>query len=152
MAAMKRRNWLGFAGFVAALVLLAGCSHFSGMRWPWSHKTPPAPVPVNELVETGEGGSAATYPQYWKRNTLIVDLRSAAPQGSLVLTPRPGTQWPVRLGFRLTPGSIGELEVRGEQRLILPVAAQGREPIDLELVPGVYMATTAQITVRWSAH
>jgi hypothetical protein len=94
----------------------------------------------------------AAYPQYWQRNTLLIDLHDAAAEGSLVLTPRAGTQWPVRLAFRVTPGSIGVLEVRGEQRMIMPVAQEGSQPIDLELVPGVYTATTAQITVRWGAH
>ena len=67
------------------------------------------------------------------------------------MTPRAATQWPVRLAFRITPGSIGVLEVHGEQRMLLPVAAQGSAPVDLELVPGVYAPTTAQITVRWRA-
>jgi hypothetical protein len=151
MAALNRRNRLGFAGFMGAVVLVAGCSHVSGMHGPWSRKAPVAPTAVNELVEMGSNGTAAAYPQYWKRNTLLVDLHEAAAEGSLVLTPRAGTQWPVRLAFRVTPGSLGALEVRGEQRMIIPVAQEGGQPIDLELVPGVYTPTTAQITVRWSA-
>jgi len=136
---------------MGAVVLVTGCSHFAGMRWPWRHKAPAPPTAVNELVEMSSGATAASYPQYWKRNTLLVDLHDAAAEGSLVLTPRAGTQWPVRLAFRVTPGSIGVLEVRGAQRMIIPVAAEGRQPLDLELVPGVYTPTTAQITVRWGA-
>jgi hypothetical protein len=151
MAALNRRKRLAFAGYMGAVVLVAGCSHVSGMHWPWSHKVPVPPTAVNELVETGENGTAAAYPQYWKRNTLLVDLHEAPAQGSLVLTPRSGTQWPVRVAFRVTPGSIGVLEVRGEQRMIIPVAQGGGQPIDFELTPGVYTATTAQLTVRWSA-
>jgi hypothetical protein len=151
MAAINRRNRVGFAAFTGVVVLVTGCSHFSGTHWPWGHKAPAPPVAVNELDESGAGAAAAAYPQYWKRNTLLVDLREAVGEGSLVLTPRAGTQWPVRLAFRVTPGAIGVLEVRGAQRLVLAVAAQGSQPIDLELVPGVYTATTAQITVRWAA-
>ena len=151
MAAMNRRKWVGSIVLVGAAVALTGCSHISGMHWPWGHKAPVPPTPVNELIETGSGGTALSYPQYWKRNTLLVDLHEAAAEGSLVLTPRAGTQWPVRLAFRVTPGSIGVLEVRGEQRMILPVAGEGGRPIDLELAPSVYTPTTAQITVRWSA-
>jgi hypothetical protein len=57
----------------------------------------------------------------------------------------------MRMAFRVTPGSIGVLEVRGEQRMVMPVAQEGATPIDLELVPGVYTATTAQLKVHWSA-
>jgi hypothetical protein len=107
---------------------------------------------VNELTETAETGTSADYPQYWKRNTLLVDLRSAPPQGGLVLQPRSGTQWPVRVAFRVTPGSIGVLEVRGASRLVLPVATGGGAPIDLELPPGVYVSKTPNLMVHWSPH
>jgi hypothetical protein len=106
-------------------------------------------VAVNELIENSDGGAPAAYPQYWKRNTLLVDLHEAAQEGSLTLKPRAGTQWPVRLAFRVTPGAIGVLEVRGEERMIIPVTEEGTKPVDLELTPDIYMATTVQITVRW---
>jgi len=149
MAGTKRRYRVGFAAAVVTAVLTAGCSHFSGMRWPWTHRPPPSPVAVNELSVTLESGAAAAYPQYWKRNTLLVDLHDAPGEGGVVLQPRAGGGWPVRLAFRVTPGSIGVLEVRGEQRLILSVAQAGA-PVDLELAPGVYTATTAQLKVHWS--
>jgi hypothetical protein len=57
----------------------------------------------------------------------------------------------VRIAFRVTPGSIGVLEVRGEERMVMPVAQEGGQPIDLELAPGVYIATTVQLKVHWSA-
>lgn len=150
MAGTNRCNRVGFVVVAVTGVLLAGCTHLSGMRWPWTHKSPPPPVPVNELTATTESGDAAAYPQYWKRNTLLVDLREVSQEGGLVLQPRAPGQWPVRLAFRVTPRSISVLEVRGEQRMIIPVAQEGRQPIDLELVPGVYTATTAQIKVHWS--
>ena len=151
MASRNRRNRVGFAVAMFALVLAAGCSHFSGMHWPWTHKAPPPPVPVDELVLTTESGAAASYPQYWKRNTLLIDLHDASQEGGIIVKPRPGGQWPVRMAFRVTPGSIGVLEVRGEERVVLPVAQAAGQPIDLELTPGVYIATTVQLKVHWSA-
>jgi hypothetical protein len=41
--------------------------------------------------------------------------------------------------------------VRGEERVVLPVAQAAAQPIDLELTPGVYIATTVQLKVHWSA-
>ena len=136
---------------MVAAALTCGCSHLSAMHWPWRQQAPPPPAAVNELLEADASGNPANYPQYWKRNTLLVDLTGVTGEGELVLRPRPGAPWPVRLALRVTPGSIGVLEVRAEQRMILPVAQEGRQPVDLELVPGVYSATSAQITVRWSA-
>jgi hypothetical protein len=149
MAGTNRRKQVGFAAVVVCAVLTAGCSHFSGMRWPWTHRPPAPPVAVNELSVTLESGAAAAYPQYWKRNTLLVDLHDASQEGGVVLRPHAGGGWPVRLAFRVTPGSVGVLEVRGEERVILSVAQEGA-PVDLELVPGVYSPTTAQVTVHWS--
>jgi hypothetical protein len=104
---------------------------------------------VHELVITSEGGATAAYPQYWKRNTLVLDLQRASGSGGIVLKPRQGAAWPVRLALRLMPGSIGALEVRADQRAVLPITGEGSKPIDLELVPGVYTPKTAQIGVSW---
>src|SRR5580698_10648479 len=101
MAGLNRHLAAGFC----TLALLCGCSHLSGMHWPWSHKPPPAPTLVVELSVTTESGAPTSIPQYWKRNTLVVDLRGANDGGGLILKPRPGTQWPVRIAFRVTPGS-----------------------------------------------
>ena len=103
-----------------ALVLVTGCAH---LHWPGHHAPPPPPAPVHELDMSGAG--EAGFPQYWKRNTLLVDLRGASGSGSAVMKPIAGTTWPVRLGFRVTPGAFGTLEVRGEQRVLLPISASG---------------------------
>jgi hypothetical protein len=145
MAGLKRHLVAGLLG----LALLCGCSHFSGLHWPWSHKAPAAPTPVVELNVMTESGVATSIPQYWKRNTLVVDLRGASDAGGLILKPRPGTQWPVRVAFRVAPGS-GVLEVLADQRVVMPIAASGTQPIDLELAADVYTLTTAQIIVRRS--
>jgi hypothetical protein len=120
---------------------------------PWGHKTEQAPVPVNELVELASDGTTTTaFPQYWKRNTLVVDLMTASSSGGqLTLKPRDGRKWPVRLAFRVTPGTVGLLEVQADQRLLMPVTREGAKPVDLELVAGVYTPKTPQITVKWEA-
>jgi hypothetical protein len=129
----------------AAAALLAGC----GML-PWGKQPPQSPVPVNELVELASDGTPThAFNQYWKRNTLVLDMQGAATQGSIVLKRRDGAKWPVRLAFRVTPGSVGLLEVRGDQRMLIPVTREGTQAVDLELVPGVYTPNTQQITVMW---
>lgn len=130
------------------LLALTGCGHMP--RMPWSAKPAAAPQPVNELVESSaDGASTPTFPQYWKRNTLVVDLQGAPASGSLTLKPRDGAKWPVRLAFRVMPGSLGLLEVQADQRLLMPVTRDGTKPVDLEVVPGVYTAKTPQVTVKW---
>jgi hypothetical protein len=136
------------AGISVLAVALAGCSHFPSLHWPWRHK--PAPPPeVHELLETNDAGAPASFPQYWMRNTLVVDLRGATGSGGIVLKPREGVTWPVRLAFKVMPGSIGVLEVRAQQRMVLPVTTEGTKPIVLELSPGVYTPKSVQITVSW---
>ena len=136
----------------AALVLAltcAGCGQYvlTKPQWPWHHSPPPPPAPVHELDISG--AAADTFPQYWKRNTLLVDLSSASGSGSITLKPIEGSTWPVRLAFRITPGAIGVLEVQAAQRSHLPVVSGGSKPVDLELDPSVYTPTTTQMTVSW---
>jgi len=47
--------------------------------------------------------------------------------------------------------SVSAAESAAGARAPLSVAAQGAA-VDLELVPGVYTATTTQIKVHWSPH
>ena len=135
------------AGAVLALAA-SGCSHLRGVHWPWQHAPAPPPAPVHELDISGSGADA--FRQLWKRNTLVVDLRAASGAGSIVLKPVAGGAWPVRLAFTVTPGAIGVLEVRADQRVQLPITSAG-PPIDLELAPRIYSAKTAQMTVSWGA-
>jgi hypothetical protein len=135
------------AAAVTLLLLTAGCSHLSGLHWPWRHPPPPAPGPVHELDISGD--AAERFPQYWKRNTLLVDLSAASGSGSLTLRPPAGSTWPVRVAFRVTPGAIGLLQVRGAQLLSLPISPSAGRPIDLELTPGVYTAHTPELRVSW---
>jgi hypothetical protein len=141
-------------GALALIVSLSGCSHlpsmhFPSMHWPWHHAAPPPPE-VHELDETSQGGASASFPQYWSRNTLVVNLQGASGSGSVVLKPREGTAWPVRIAFKVMPGTIGELEVQGAQRTVLPITTAGAQPVLLELSPGIYVPKTRQMTVSWS--
>jgi hypothetical protein len=129
----------------ACLLALTACGHL-----PWSKKPAAGPQAVQELVVSGvDGASAQGFPQYWKRNTLVVDLQSASGSGAITLKPGESGKWPVRVAFRVMPGSIGLLEVQADQRMLLPVSREGTKAVDLELVPGVYTPKTQQITVRW---
>jgi hypothetical protein len=130
------------------LATLTACSHM-----PWHKEPPKAPEAVNELVELGpDGGTTTVFPQYWKRNTLVIDLTTAANNGGeLTLKTREGRKWPVRIAFRVMPGAMGILEVQADQRLLMPVTREGAKPVDLELVAGVYTPKTPQITVKWEA-
>ena len=139
-------QWMPIGGVLALATLLAGCSH---LHWPW-HRRPAAPPPeVHELDETSEGGASATFPQYWMRNTLVVNLQGASGSGSVTLKPREHTVWPVRIALKVMPGSVGELEVRAAQRTVLPVTPAGAKPIVLELSPSIYTLKTPQIVVAW---
>ena len=102
---------------VALLLLSAGCSHLSPLHSPWHHPPPAAPAPVHEVDITGAAGADA-FPQYWKRNTLLLDLSAASGSGSITVKPVQGTGWPVRIALRVTPGAIGVLEMRAPVDLV----------------------------------
>src|SRR5262245_21970176 len=132
-----RSRMTAIATITAAALLVGACSHMP--RMPWQKEPPPPPQPVEELVEMAVDGTPThAFMQYWKRNTLVLDMQGAASTGSMLLKPREGTAWPVRIAFRIVPGSIGQLEVRAEQRVLIPVTTEGTTPVDLELAPGVY--------------
>jgi hypothetical protein len=131
------------------VLLAAGCGHLPAMHWPWHQRPAPAAAPVHELdISSTAAGVPDSFPQYWKRNTLVIDLTTASGSGSITLKPAAGAAWPVRLAFRVTPGAIGALEVRAEQRLILPITAAGK-PTELELTPRMYTPRTPQMSVSW---
>ncbi len=137
-------------GVLAAAVLFAlpaWALHWPALHWPWHHSASGPPQPVQALAIDAAG---QTIQQYWDRNTLLLDLTQVRADGSAQLTPLAGSGWPVRLEFRVRPGSTGRLEVRAAQRLIFAVPAQGG-PVVLKLDPGVYQPDSAQISLRWSA-
>lgn len=139
------------------LASLAGCSHLhvphpqlhAARLWPFHHKLAAAPEAVNELVaESAEGLSAVSMAQYWDRNTLLVDLSAASGEGRVRLRPAAGTSWPVRMEFRVQPGSIARLQVQGAQRVSYVVPSAGSAVV-LKLDAGVYTPRTAQLEVEW---
>lgn len=143
---------MGTSAFRPALCVAAGVAALTGCSlWPWSAQPAGLPVPVNELIESvADGTPTHAFPQYWKRNTLVIDMRAAASAGGSFLLKRPeGGTWPARLALRVMPGSLGLIEVQADQRLLMPVTGDGTQAVDLELVPGVYTQSTPQIVVKW---
>ena len=96
-----------------------------------------------------DGTKTNAFPQSWKRNTLVVDMQGAASAGQFTLEPHRGRGWPMRLAFRVRPGAIGLIEVRADQRMLIPVTREGTQAVDIELAPGVYTAKTERVTVQW---
>ncbi len=148
--------WQRTAVVLLAAVLLVGCASgkLRQLRWPFQARALPAPEVVDELVfESRPETAVSAFPQYFRRNTLIIDLSAAGAAGTVTLRPKTRFGWPVRVAFRVRPGAFAVLEVRGQQRLLLPVTAGGqRRTIDLELPPGFVAARSAQaIEVRWGA-
>jgi hypothetical protein len=130
----------------AASLVLSGCA----MHWPWKRRPVPPPQPVQQVsIASDAAGAVVTIPQYWDRNTLLLDLSGVSGEGAANITPIKALGWPIRLEFRVRPGSIKLLEVLGAQRVQYAVPAQG-EPLLLKLAPSAYHADTPQITLRWS--
>lgn len=145
------RNSVFLAGLAGSMLLLTGCA---GVRshWPFARHAAPQPLAVAELeVGLPEQGATPVVLQYWERNTLVVDLTSVAAQGRITLRPGAGRGWPARLAFRMSPQRFAELEVRGAQRLVVPVATGGTAPVTAELPPGVYQQDTPELVVSWGA-
>jgi hypothetical protein len=135
------------AAALGALLALGACGHLPrwSPHWPWHHAPPAPPAPVHELDVSG----STTPAQYWKRNTLLIDLSAASGTGSVVLKPLPSRDWPVRLAVRVRPGAFGALEVRGAARLVLPIDSGGASPLDLELPPAICTPITPRLTLSW---
>jgi hypothetical protein len=151
-AAMMKRT-LGSRTFhgLALITLLSLSVSACALHWPWKRRPVPPPQPVHQVTIVPDAAVAASaVVQYWDRNTLQLDLTAASGEGGATVTPIKALGWPVRLEFRVQPGSIGRLEVLAAQRVVFAVPAQGA-PLLLKLAPGAYNADTVQITVRWSA-
>jgi hypothetical protein len=133
---------------VAGGIGLAGCTSLTA-HLPWGHKAPPAPEVSTALNVSTPEGAALSWPQFWQRNDVVLDMSAVAGTGSAVVMPRAGLTWPVRVALRVRRGAIGEVEVRGAQRWVVPIAASGAGTVDVELPPGVYVAATKQFTVNW---
>jgi hypothetical protein len=125
------------------------------LRWPFAAKPTPVPEPVDEIVfESPDAGAPVNaFPQYFRRNTLIIDLTAASGAGSVMMRPKTAAGWPVRVAFRVRPGSFEALEISAAQRVLLPVVASAKRPtLDLELPPSFVRARGDDaLRVRWGA-
>lgn len=137
---------------VACCLALTACGslHMPKLKvWPFYKKPKPVPEVVNELVLVNADGSGASYPQYWSRNTLVIDLSGVSSEGRVAARLPEETTWPVRVAVRVRPGSVGQLEVQAEERNILAVSSDGAKPVDIELSSSLYTPTTAAIYIAW---
>ena len=147
---MKFRLASGLSLLVACSLGLSACSSIRMPHvWPFYKKPKPAPEAVVELNLVNADGSTSSFPQYWKRNTLVIDLSGVSGSGTLAARLPEETTWPVRMAVRVRPGSVGQVEVQGEERSVLPVSAEGTSNIDLEIGPSVYTPKTAAIYISW---
>lgn len=155
-AAMKARLARPMLAATACCLVLTACSslHMPSMHmpniWPFHKKSKAGPEAVNELTLVNADGSGATYPQYWVRNTLVIDLTGVSGQGGFAARLPEESTWPVRVAVRVQPGSVGQIEVQAEERNILPVTPQGAKPVDIELSPSLYTPKTAAIYIAWA--
>ena len=147
---MKFRLASGLSLLVACSLGLSACSSIRMPHvWPFYKKPKPAPEAVVELNLVNADGSTSSFPQYWKRNTLVIDLSGVSGSGTLAARLPEETTWPVRMAVRVRPGSVGQVEVQGEERSVLPVSTEGTSNIDLEIGPSVYTPKTAAIYISW---
>jgi hypothetical protein len=137
---------------IACCLVLGACSSMHMPHiWPFYKKPQPVPEAVHELDLVNADGTPASYPQYWKRNTLVIDLSGVGGSGSVAARLPADTTWPVRVAVRVRPGSVQQIEVQGEERNVIPVAAEGGLPVDLEFAPSVYRPSTAAIYINWGS-
>jgi hypothetical protein len=143
---MSNRGTSNASIVLALCVALTAC----GIHWPWRHREPSPPPPAQELIiAAADGAVPAPIPQFWDRNTLLLDLTAVSGEGGVVLRPLPGHVWPIRLEFRVQPGRFVHLDVTALERVVFQVPAEGA-PVVFRLAPGAYLRDTAQITLRWS--
>ena len=136
-----------FVLIVCSSLLLVGCS--TPKIWPFYKKPKPMPEVVHEVDLVNADGTPASFPQYWKRNSLLIDLSGASGTGTVAARLPAETTWPVRVAVRVQPGSVEQVEVVGEERNVLAVSREGLTPIDLELPPSVFRPTTGAIYISW---
>jgi hypothetical protein len=134
---------------VCCLALGACSSMHMPNIWPFHKKPKPVPEAVTELNLVNTDGTPANFPQYWNRNTLVIDLSGIGATGNFAARLPDETTWPVRVAVRVRPGSVGQIEIQGEERNVLPVTTEGTQPIDIEFAPSVYTPRTAAIYISW---
>jgi hypothetical protein len=145
------RNRVSGSWLLCGALLLSGCATVKS-HWPFGKAVQQAPQPVSELeVQLPADGPAPVLLQFWDRNTLVIDLTAVAGAGQVELVRRMDNAWPARLAIRMAPQRFEVLEVRGAQRVVLPVATAASGAVTAALPPGVYDAGTAALTIKWGA-
>lgn len=132
---------------VACCLALASCGSVN--FWPFGKKKQRPLERVDELQLVYADGKPADFPQYWTRNTLVIDLSGASGTGGIAARLPPDTTWPVRMAVRVYPGGVQQIEILGEERNVLPVIATGSKTVDIDVAPSVYTPRTAAIYVSW---
>ena len=117
--------------------------------WPFHKKAKPVPEAVHELDLVNADGSPSNFPQYWKRNTLVIDLTGANGSGGVAARLPAEATWPVRVAVRVQPGSVEQVEIIGEERSVLSVSREATVPVELEFEPSVYRPNTGSIYINW---
>jgi hypothetical protein len=140
----------GRASLLLALGLLGACAHvrsLSPSHWPmpWKKAPPPPAETVHELTVPG---SDTDLPQAWDRNTLRVDLSGYTGEGGINLQRAAGHDWPIRMAFTVRPGGFNHLELRGDQRIVLTVPADGQTTV-LNVPPGIYNQGTNSLELHY---
>jgi hypothetical protein len=143
---------------VALSLLLAvttGAAAEKARHWytPWRKPPPEGPVATLQLRVAADAGLDATgVAQFWSRNQLRIDLATMPAAGALTLRPVEAVGWPVRIEFAVRPGTMAQLEVQGDKRVvfIVPAAgAAGAGPLILQLGMGVYTRATKELRLSW---
>jgi hypothetical protein len=144
------RNCRGaFLLLALSLGTVSGCATAKSW-WPWQPAAPAAPQPVRELnVNAPADMAMPVVLQYWERNTLVLDLQQVPPAGQITLTRDGEKPWPVRIAFRMSPSRFETLQVRGAQRVVLPLSTGDGGIVQAELPPSAYDKDTTALQVSW---
>jgi hypothetical protein len=143
------RNGAFLLAALASLGSVSGCATVKSW-WPWHAPPPAAPPPVRELnVNVPADMSMPVVVQSWERNTLVLDLQQVPPTGQFILTRDGDKPWPVRIAFRMSPSRFETLQVRGAQRIVLPLSTGDGGIVQAELPASAYDKDTKSLQVSW---
>lgn len=137
------------AGLVALIFGAASSNAFT--LWPFKKKPAPPPQQVQVLGLQSPSGSTPPLKQFWERNVLVIDMQSAGASGAVFLSAPTEGRWPVRISFRAAVGQFAVLEVRGLQRVILPLRSAGPGPVTVALDHTAWTQQTPQLELIWGA-
>src|SRR4026207_2288640 len=97
----KARRFVRAAAFCVLVLGAASCAHIPPLTWPWRARTAAPPRAVEVVaIRSEDGVPVRAFPQYWLRNTLLIDLSGAAPSGTIVLGRRGAGACPGRAALR----------------------------------------------------